>query len=79
MADFNSTTFFLRSAISLLDVLDFDAVLVDVFEVVLEDVLVVLEDVLVVVEEGGLLRFFGAGRVDFAASLTDLAQTTLTD
>ena len=44
-----------------------------------EDVLVVLEDVLVVVEEGGLLQIFGAGRVDFATSAADLAQTTLTD
>ena len=79
MADFNSTTFFLRSATSLFDVFAFDAVFVDALEVVLEDVLVVLEDVLEVVLEGGLLRFFGAGRVDFAASLTDLAQTTLID
>ena len=79
MADFNSTTFFLRSATSLFDVFDFDAVLVDDFVVVLEDVLVVLEDVLVVVEEGGLLRFFGAGRVDFATAAADLTQATRTD
>ena len=58
---------------------DFDGVLADDLVVVLEDVLVVLEDVLVVVEEGGLLRFFGAGRVDFATAAADLTQATRTD
>ena len=71
MADFNSTTLFLRSLTSLFDVFAFNGVLADDLVVVLIDILVVLEDVLVVVEEGGLLQFFGAGRVDFAASLTD--------
>ena len=65
MADFNSTTFFLRSVTSLFDVLHFNGVLADDLVVVLEDVLLFLDAFLVVVEEGALLQIFGAGRVEF--------------
>ena len=58
---------------------DFGVVLVDDLVVVLEDVFAFFGCFLVVVEEGGVLRFFGAGRVDFATAAADLTQATRTD
>ena len=55
---------------------DFGVVLVDDLVVVLEDVFAFFGCFLVVVEEGGLFRFFGAGRVDFATAAADLTQAT---
>ena len=79
MVDFNSTTFFLRSATSLFDIFDFGVVFVDGLAAAFDDVFAFFGCFLVVVEEGALFRSFGAGRVDFSASAADLTQTTLTD
>ena len=63
----------------MLDALGFDAVFVDGLAAALEDVFAFFGCFLVVVEEGGILQFFGAGRVDFATAAADLTQATRTD